>query len=291
MKKRSSPGRQKGIEKVKLHSKTVLLCLGVALGICLTVYPLLASRASDRAAGSVTADYREEAQTRTDTAAQLADAEAWNAMLAEAVTNHTDTPAGYEDLLWLTEDGMMGYVSIPKIGIELPIYHGTSTGVLEKGVGHLPTTSLPVGGESTHAVLSAHSGMSGARMFTDLEQLSVGDLFTVRVLDRELTYQVDHIATVLPQETALLEIQAGEDLCTLVTCTPYGVNTHRLLVRGRRVEAAEVPQDTIPAQQEPAPSTWAQKYLLYIAVGTAVGLITGGILLFLKIKNTKKQGR
>lgn len=276
---------------MKTRLKTILLCLGVALGICLTVYPLLASRASDRAAGSVTADYREEAQTRTDTAAQLADAEAWNAMLAEAVTDHADAPAGYEDLLWLTEDGMMGYVSIPKIGIELPIYHGTSTGVLEKGVGHLPTTSLPVGGESTHAVLSAHSGMSGARMFTDLEQLSVGDLFTVRVLDRELTYQVDHIATVLPQETALLEIQPGEDLCTLVTCTPYGVNTHRLLVRGRRVEAAEVPQDTIPAQQEAAPSTWAQKYLLYIAVGTAVGLITGGILLFLKIKNTKKQGR
>ena len=276
------------MEKVKRRWKTALLCLGALLGVCLTAWPLLAVGESERTASAVTADYRRTAEKLEDaqTAALLAAADAYNAAL-----DGSYDPEQYNSLLRLTEDGMMGYIEIPKIGVELPIYHGTDTATLSKGAGHLPQTSLPVGGEGVHAALSAHSGMAGARMFTDLPLLEVGDLFTVHVLDRVMTYRVDNIAAVLPQDTELLAIQPGEDLCTLITCTPYGINTHRLLVRGRRVEA-EPEADTAPVGAEldadPAASVWTRQYLLYIAVGIAAGLTAGGAILLLKMK---RQGR
>ena len=276
------------MEKVKRRWKTALLCLGALLGVCLTAWPLLAVGESERTASAVTADYRRTAEKLEDaqTAALLAAADAYNAAL-----DGSYDPEQYNSLLRLTEDGMMGYIEIPKIGVELPIYHGTDTATLSKGAGHLPQTSLPVGGEGVHAALSAHSGMAGARMFTDLPLLEVGDLFTVHVLDRVMTYRVDNIAAVLPQDTELLAIQPGEDLCTLITCTPYGINTHRLLARGRRVEAeadSEAPTAPEAAEPEnPAPSVWTQKYILYVAVGAALGLAAGGVILFLKVK----QGR
>lgn len=133
----------------------------------------------------------------------------------------------------------MGYIDIDKLNLELPIYHGVSKEVLQIGVGHLPGTSLPVGGESTHAVLSGHRGLPSAKLFTDLNEMEVGDTFTVTVLDRVYTYEVDQIKVVLPSETSDLQIVKGEDHCTLMTCTPYGINTHRLLVRGVRIESAE----------------------------------------------------
>lgn len=277
---------------MKRRLKTVLLCLGAAIGICLTVWPLVEISASERASSTVMADYRQDTAKMPDETAQeiLAAADAYNAALASAVTDTLQTPDGYEDQLWLTDSGMMGYVRIPRIGIELPIYHGTSSKVLSEGVGHLPQTSLPVGGDGTHAALSAHSGMSGARMFTDLEQLAVGDLFYIQVLDRELTYQVDNIITVLPQDTSPLEIQPGKDLCTLITCTPYGINTHRLLVQGHRVTAE--PEATMPTQGDAPqePSVWTQKYLLYILAGAAAGFTFGGIYLaILKIKAKKRE--
>ena len=273
------------MEKVKRRWKTALLCLGALLGVCLTAWPLLAVGESERTASAVTADYRRTAEKLEDaqTAALLAAADAYNAAL-----DGSYDPEQYNSLLRLTEDGMMGYIEIPKIGVELPIYHGTDTATLAKGVGHLPQTSLPVGGEGVHTALSAHSGMSGARMFTDLALLQEGDLFYIHILDRTLTYRVDEINTVLPQDTELLEMQPGEDLCTLITCTPYGINTHRLLVRGRRVEA-EPEADTAPEAAEPdteatTPSIWTRQYLFYIAIGTVTGLAAGGVILFLKIK-------
>ena len=133
----------------------------------------------------------------------------------------------------------MGYITIPKIGVELPIYHGTGDSVLQIAAGHLEGTSLPVGGESTHAVISAHRGLPSAKLFTNLDQLEVGDTFTITVLDRVLTYEVDKISIVLPTETDELKIAEGKDYVTLMTCTPYGINTHRLLVRGRRVETPD----------------------------------------------------
>ena len=131
--------------------------------------------------------------------------------------------------------GIMGYITIPRIGVELPVYHGTSDGVLQVAAGHLEGSSLPVGGAGTHAVISAHRGLPSAKLFTNLDELEAGDTFTITVLDRVLTYEVDRISIVLPTETDLLQPVEGQDYVTLMTCTPYGINTHRLLVRGRRI--------------------------------------------------------
>ena len=166
-------------------------------------------------------------------------------MLAENGTSYVlseEQKNVYDQILDIGGTGIMGYIEIPVIGVTLPIYHGTSEGVLQIAVGHLEWTSLPVGGESSHSVVSGHRGLPSARLFTDLDELVVGDVFIFRVLDEILTYEVDQILIVDPDETSELKIKQGEDLCTLVTCTPYGVNSHRLLVRGHRVENQEEAQ-------------------------------------------------
>ena len=147
--------------------------------------------------------------------------------------------AEYESLLDISGQGVMGYIEIPEIDVSLPIYHGTEDTVLQVAVGHLEWTSLPVGGESTHCVLSGHRGLPSAKLFTNLDKLQTGDIFMLRVLDNVLTYEVDQILIVEPQETGALRIEEGKDYCTLVTCTPYGINTHRLLVRGHRIDNIE----------------------------------------------------
>ena len=153
--------------------------------------------------------------------------------------NHKNIMDEYYDTLDINGDGMMGYITIEKIKVQLPIYHGTSDKVLNSAVGHVEGSSLPVGGKSTHSVLSAHRGLPSAKLFTNLDKMEIGDVFTIRILDRTITYQVDQILIVLPHETDELNIVAGEDYCTLVTCTPYGINTHRMLVRGTRIENIE----------------------------------------------------
>ena len=192
----------------------------------------------------------------------------------------------YEEQLNLAGDGIMGYVEIPLIRVNLPIYHGTASETLDVGIGHLLGSSLPVGGESTHSVLTAHSGMAGQKMFSDIDQLEEGDVFYLQILGETLAYQVDAIHVVLPHDTTYLGITQGEDQCTLVTCTPFGVNTHRLLVRGSRIpyEEAEVIVEEQLQVEEPPKSTWEQQYIKGVlfgvgSVGTA-GLIYGGILLW-----------
>ena len=182
----------------------------------------------------------------------------------------------YDTQLNIAGNGIMGYVEIPKINVNLPIYHGTGADSLDRGVGHLLGSSLPVGGDSTHTILTGHSGMATQKMFTDLEQLALGDVFYLRVLNEVLAYQVQKINTVLPHDTSLLGISSGEDLCTLITCTPYGVNTHRLLVCGSRIpyeEAEVILEET--SQEEPVQSSWTEKYVEGIIWGiiVAVGLI------------------
>lgn len=153
--------------------------------------------------------------------------------------NHKNIEDEYYSTLDVNGNGMMGYITIEKIKVQLPIYHGTSDTVLNSAVGHVEGSSLPVGGKSTHAVLSAHRGLPSAKLFTNLDKLVNGDIFTIRILDKTFTYQVDQILIVLPHETDNLNIVPGEDYCTLVTCTPYGINTHRMLVRGKRIENIE----------------------------------------------------
>ena len=196
----------------------------------------------------------------------------------------------YEDQLNLAGDGIMGYVEIPLIRVNLPIYHGTASETLDVGIGHLLGSSLPVGGESTHSVLTAHSGMAGQKMFSDIDQLEEGDVFYLQILGETLAYQVDAIHVVLPHDTTYLGITQGEDQCTLVTCTPFGVNTHRLLVRGSRIpyEEAEVIVEEQLQVEEPPKSTWEQQYIKGVLFGVggvgAAGLIYGGILLWNRIR-------
>lgn len=158
------------------------------------------------------------------------------AQLHSPFTNFADIP-GYDDILNISGTGIMGYVSIPNIKVELPIYHGTSEGVLQIAAGHIQGSSLPVGGESTHAVISGHRGLPSAKLFTDLDQIVEGDIFTINVMNEVLTYEVEKILIILPTETDKLAIIPGEDKVTLMTCTPYGVNSHRLLIRAHRIES------------------------------------------------------
>lgn len=209
-------------------------------GLGLLLYPTVSSAWNRRRSAKTVAAYTELAAAIDPAVYEkmLADAEDYNRLLPlepEYVLTGTRL-AQYQQLLDADGTGMMGYIDIPRIGVSLPIYHGTGEAVLQAAVGHLEWTSLPVGGSGTHCVLSGHRGLPNATLFTDLDQLEPGDTFTLHVLSRALTYTVREILVVEPEDTQALNIVPGEDLCTLMTCTPYGVNTHRLLVRGTRKE-------------------------------------------------------
>ena len=229
---------------IKRHLSTIILVLVFALGLCLLLYPSFSDYWNSFHQSRAIATYAEQvAQVDDDRYdALLAEAAAYNAALPGTQNrwNPTDLELEtYSGLLDVSGTGILGYIEIPKINCSLPIYHGVDEGVLQIAVGHIPGSSLPVGGEGTHCVLSGHRGLPSAKLFTNLDQLVVGDDFIIRVLDETLTYEVDQILIVDPDDLTALEIEPGKDFCTLVTCTPYGVNTHRLLVRGHRVENQE----------------------------------------------------
>ena len=226
---------------IKKNLSTILLLIVFFIGLSLLLYPSVSdywnSMHQSRAIASYAGEVAQLDTQRYDALWEAA--RGYNAALAGRSNTYLLTEeqkAQYEALLDVAGLGVMGYVEIPAIKCALPIYHGTDEAVLQIAVGHLEWSSLPVGGESTHCVISGHRGLPSARLFTDLDKLVEGDIFLLRVLDEVLTYEVDQIRIVEPQEVDDLGITAGEDLCTLVTCTPYGINTHRLLVRGHRVE-------------------------------------------------------
>ena len=266
-----------------MKKKIITICAAVlfltALG--LTLYPLISNYVNQKYASEIQTAYQELIQQMDDSILQEAKqrAVAYNLAItpgtADAYSEESLLSAAedYDSQLNIAGNGIMGYVVIPKIQVNLPIYHGTDAEVLDRGVGHLLGSSLPVGGENTHTILSGHSGMASQKMFSDLEQLTQGDVFYLNVLNETLAYQVTEINTVLPYETDLLGIIPGEDLCTIVTCTPYGINTHRLLVRGSRIsyeETAALKEET--ASTEPAASTWETKYLQGVLWGVVVAL-------------------
>lgn len=228
---------------MKKHLSTILLILIFLIGLSLLLYPSFSDWWNSMHMSYAIANY--------DTALADLTEEDYTHLFDEAVVYNEqikkipfplmyhEQVEGYYDILDVSGTGIIGYISIPKIKVELPIYHGTSEGVLQIAVGHLEGTTLPIGGEGTHAALSAHRGLPSARLFTDLDQMELGDTFTITVLDRLLTYQVDQILIVEPHDVEALYVTEGEDYVTLVTCTPYGINTHRMLVRGTRIENAE----------------------------------------------------
>ena len=260
-------------------------CGVVALGFLL--YPLVGELLSEKYHSDVETAYTAAIEDTDDAelTAQREAAEQYNAMLSG--TTITEGGASAPPLAYaeqLTVGGVMAYVDISQIGVYLPVQHGTNAETLEKSVGHVVGTSLPVGGSSTHAVLSAHSGMASAKLFSDIDQLELGDNFYVHVLGEVLAYEVDAINTVLPTDTSLLQIEEGKDYVTLVTCTPFGINTHRLLVRGHRVPYT--PEQASAAEEKPVASSWTQHYLTGLVIGLgAVAMVGGAYFLVRRVRH------
>ena len=251
-------------------------CGVAALGLML--YPLVGELLNEKYHSDVETTYTAVIADTDDVelTAQREAAEQYNAMLSGTATI-TEGGASAPPLAYvqqLTVGGVMAYVDIPKINVYLPVQHGTDADTLERAVGHVVGTSLPVGGSSTHAVLSAHSGMASSKLFSDIDQLAAGDVFYIHVLGDTLAYKVDAIHTVLPTDTSLLQIEDSKDYVTLVTCTPFGVNTHRLLVRGRRV--LYTPEQETTAAEKPAASSWMQHYLTGLGIGLGAVAVAGG---------------
>lgn len=258
--------------KKAIHN--LILIVLFLIGLSFLLYPTVSNWWNSLHASRAIVDYDAARKNLSDAdySALFRAAEEYNSAISQIdfPLMYHEQVAGYEQALDVDGSGIMGYITIEKIGVKLPIYHGTSEGVLQKGVGHLTGSSLPIGGQGNHAVLSAHRGLPSARLFTDLDQMRIGNRFTLSILDRELIYEVDQILTVEPQDVEALYPAAGEDYCTLVTCTPYGVNSHRLLVRGHRVTAEEMPQ-VIPADASILPS-YAAAPLLALPMILVLGI-------------------
>ena len=227
--------------KKKSSFVTAILIAAFFIGALLLLYPTISDFWNSFHQSRAIASYAEQVADLDENAYDRLweDARTYNKTLGDRMNRFVmaeEQKKAYAALLNIADNGVMGYIEIPKVRCNLPIYHGTDEAVLQVAIGHVPGSSLPVGGESTHCVLSGHRGLPSAKLFTNLDELETGDVFMLRVLDETLTYEVDQIRTVLPNELGDLAIVEGEDYCTLVTCTPYGINSHRLLVRGHRVE-------------------------------------------------------
>lgn len=275
--------------KKKSSFVTAILIAALLAGALLLLYPTVSDYWNSFHQSRAIASYAEQVADLDDnTYDQIwADARAYNETLDNSTSRFVMTEEQkkiYEALLNIADNGVMGYIEIPKIKCNLPIYHGTDEAVLQIAIGHVQGSSLPAGGESTHCVLSGHRGLPSAKLFSDLDQLTEGDVFLLRVLDETLTYEVDQIRTVLPDELDDLAIEEGKEYCTLVTCTPYGINSHRLLVRGHRIEnqaSASTIRVTADAMQiEP----------LLIAPLVAVPMLLVLLVMVLIPHRTKKKG-
>lgn len=287
-----------------MKKKIIIICLScliLVLALGITLYPVVANRYNTRHHSEIHTQYQQELE-KTDTAAiaeMKSNAVRYNVALVPGVQDADPFSSDaieaaskeYADQLDPMGNGIMGYVRIPRINVTLPIYHGTSDATLEIGIGHLLGSSLPVGGESTHTVLTGHSGMASQKMFSDLPELEIGDVFYLEILGDTLAYRVYAINTVLPYDTSLLGITPGEDNCTLVTCTPFGVNTRRLLVRGTRIPYSEE-EKAEEEVEEPSASTWARQYVrgIFIGLGCCGTLAVAFLLTWCLRKYLGKRG-
>ena len=276
---------------------TILIILLFLAGLGIVLYPYVSEYVNAKHASRVVVNYDDTVKeiTPEDFSQYFEVAEEYNERLRQnpnpfSEDNRTE---GYETALNVDGSGMMGYLEIPKISVKLPFYHGTSGAVLNEAVGHLEGSSLPVGGEGTHVVLSAHRGLPSAKLFTDLPELGEGDIFILNVLDRKMTYQVDQILTVLPTELEALEVEDGQDVVTLMTCTPYGINTHRLLVRGHRIE--NLPEEEVKSipvvhvERELTTQEKIQKYIPFAVMGVAVLFLIALLMPSKKDKHRSKE--
>lgn len=283
--RRSTSGRVSGV-------RVLLVVLLMLIGLGILLYPTISNLWNERLNSKIINYYESEvSQLPSEKKSELLEAAyEYNAQHKHNVImdafdeeNEYVLTHPYDTMLAIDDTGMMCYLEIPKIESKLVVYHGISAKVLEKGVGHIEGTSLPVGGKSTHTVMSAHRGLPSAKLFTDLDQMVVGDQFYIHVLDEHLAYEVDQINVVLPEEVSLLDIVPDEDLATLITCTPYGVNTHRMLVRGHRVPY-------VPPE-EPTKTLWEKMSELKFAIVTLLVVLLIADILFIvfRLKKRKKK--
>jgi len=268
-------------------TSTILLVAIFLIGLCVLLYPTVSDFWNEKRQSQAIMNYDDLIVDLTpeDFSEYFRKAEEYNRklkLISFPFLGYSELDDEYYSTLDVNGQGMMGYITIEKIKVQLPIYHGTSDKVLNSAVGHLEGSSLPVGGESTHSVLSAHRGLPSAKLFTNLDKVVVGDIFTITILDRTFTYQVDQVLIVLPDQIDELSVVNGEDYCTLVTCTPYGINTHRMLVRGTRIEniekAKKVNVLTEAFQIDP----------LIVTPAVAITML-GGLLVFLMVKSSKEK--
>ena len=273
---------------LKKYVIELILSIILVAGLCLILYPTVSDWWNSFHQSRAIASYVEkvEGMSEEDCEEMLAAARAYNEKLAAGNRGFVLTEREleeYRSLLDVSGTGIMGYVQIPSIGVSLPVYHGTDEAVLQTAIGHIPGSSLPVGGESTHFLVSGHRGLPSARLFTDLDQLEEGDIFTLTVLGEVITYQVDQIRVVLPAEQQDLMIAEGEDYCTLITCTPYGINSHRILVRGRRI------QNLTGAYEVRSEAVKLPVYQVVLAAGIPFALLVLlGVGIFRRVRRPKK---
>ena len=286
-------GKQK--RKASEIVRTAVGILALLVGLALVLYPTVADKINNATNKKAISEYQQRLQSMDPGTyeAMLDDVGAYNDRLFKAKPYIGELTAEerekYESLLNLDGTGIMGYIEVPKANIYLAIYHGTEESVLQTGVGHLEASSLPLPGESVHTVLTGHSGLPSARLFTDLDQLEIGDTFVLHILNEELTYRVEHMARVSPEELEDMKIEEGQELCTLMTCTPYGINTHRLVVTGRRIEMPSTPPRDEPNQPfiiQPFTSKWSRWFLL-LPAAVFVGIVAIVIIVRRKRKNKK----
>jgi sortase A len=275
---------------MRKHLSTIILVVVLLTGLSLLLYPNVSDYWNSVHQTRAIASYQEQIEDSNEETFEqmIADAQAYNDALRESSNRYERSEeelAWYNSLLNLGETGIMGYIEIPILQVKLPIYHGVSESVLQIAAGHIEASSLPVGGPGTHCALSGHRGLPTARLFTDIDQLTVGDIFILHVLDQTLTYEVDKISIVKPSDLSLLEIEEGKDLCTLITCTPYGVNTHRLLVRGHRID--NLPEETILRIEADAKQIDPMKVVPFVAAPMLVILFI--LMLIQDLRRSRKR--
>lgn len=273
-------GTRRSHARRRIGLSSIALAVVFLVGLGLLLYPTVSNWWNSRRQSQAIVEYTEQtsAMDEAHVAELLEAARQYNAGLAADEGRFTPTPADtteYENLLDVSDTGIMGYLEIPKLDVSTPIYHGTDASVLQSGAGHLEGSSLPVGGKGTHTVLSGHRGLPSSKLFTDLDDMEQGDVFMIHVLDQTLTYQVDQIVTVDPYDMDDLAIDPDQDYCTLVTCTPYGINTQRLLVRGHRIPNRTAAQaDAAPQTEATSPIRIAVIAAIVVAAAAIATVVT-----------------
>ena len=287
----SSPSTtlRRGAVIVRKHISTIILCITFITGLSLLLYPTVSNYWNAQHQTQAVVDYTDRIE-RMDDSEKLAEidrAREYNLGLVDngrRFSPNKEEKENYNSVLSVDDNGMMGYITIPELRLKLAIYHGVDESVLQVGIGHIEGSSLPVGGQSTHCVLSGHRGLPSAKLFTDIDKLVVGDVFMLHVYDEMLTYEVDQILIVEPEDYSALAIEEGKDYCTLVTCTPYGINTHRLLIRGHRIE-----NKTIDGTRVTSDAIKVNKYLVIACVSLLLLVVYCLAVLIIKLYKKKRH--